>query len=81
MSGPAFPSIAPCSRPSTPLRAAIAGALRPVLTPAARDAHANLGRDGKTTLQPNRKTSRRIWTNHFAELDARNSPLAASMLG
>jgi hypothetical protein len=35
---PAFPSIALCSHPSTPLRAAFGGGLRPALTDAARSA-------------------------------------------
>ena len=38
MSGPACPSMAPCSRPSTPLRAACRGGQRPVLTATARGA-------------------------------------------
>jgi hypothetical protein len=38
-------SLAPCSPPSRPLRAASGGGLRPVLTAAARDATLSIGRD------------------------------------
>jgi len=42
MSRPTCPSIALCSHPSTPLRAASGGGLRPVLTDAARNAFSAL---------------------------------------
>ncbi len=48
MSGPALLTIAPCSRPSTPLRAACGGGLRPALTAAPRGALRGSGRDGET---------------------------------
>ena len=53
---PASPRLASCSPPSSTLRAACGGGLRPSLTAAARDAHIASGRGGKTPLQPNRKT-------------------------
>jgi len=48
MSVPASLTIAACSRPSTPLRAAKRGGLRPALTAPARGALLGLGRDGET---------------------------------
>ena len=45
MSGPACLSVAPCSQPSTPLRAADRGGLRPALTAAPRGALRKSGRD------------------------------------
>ena len=45
MSGPAYSTIAPCSRPSTPLRAAYGGGLRPALTAAVRGALPKSGWD------------------------------------
>jgi hypothetical protein len=48
MSGPASLSIAPGSRPSTPLRAADRGGLRPALTAAPPGASWKSGRDGET---------------------------------
>jgi hypothetical protein len=50
-------SLAPCSPPSRPLRAALGGGLRPVLTAAARAALRNSGRDGETVPRSNRETS------------------------
>lgn len=55
MSGPASSTMAPCSRPSTPLRAAYRGGLRPVLTATARGAFENLGRDGETPFNRTKK--------------------------
>jgi hypothetical protein len=55
MSGPANPSMAPCSRPSTPLRAAYGGGLRPVLTATARAAFLSVGRDGETPFNRTKK--------------------------
>src|SRR5215469_12745680 len=45
---PTCPSLAPCSPPSRPLRAASGGGLRPVLTAAARGATLTAGRDEET---------------------------------
>jgi hypothetical protein len=45
---PTCPSLAPCSPPSRPLRAAYGGGLRPVLTAAARGATLIAGRDEET---------------------------------
>ena len=45
---PTRSSLAPCSPPSRPLRAACGGGLRPVLTAAARGATLSLGRDEET---------------------------------
>ena len=55
MSGPAYPTIAPCSRPSTPLRAAFGGGLRPALTAPARGALRKSGRDEETPLSRTKK--------------------------
>src|SRR5438552_18625634 len=49
-------SLAPCSPPSRPLRAASGGGLRPALTAAARGAIRNRGRDGETVPRSNRET-------------------------
>ncbi len=57
MSCPASPTMAPCSRPSTPLRAAYRGGLRPVLTATARAALLELGRDGETAFSRTEKLS------------------------
>jgi len=57
MSGPAFSTIAPCSRPSTPLRAALGGGLRPALTAPARNALRGSGRDGETPFNRTKKHS------------------------
>src|ERR1700760_496254 len=54
---PARPSLAACSPTSRTLRAGCAGGLRPSLTPAARAAWTTSRRDGKTTFQPNQKTT------------------------
>ena len=55
MSGPASSTMAPCSRPSTPLRAACGGGLRPVLTATARGAFRSLGRGGETPFSRTKK--------------------------
>jgi len=55
MSGPACRMIAPSSRPSTPLRAACSGSLRPALTAAVRGALRGSGRDGETALSRTKK--------------------------
>ena len=55
MSGPAYPTIAPCSQPSTPLRAAFGGGLRPALTAAVRGALRNSGRGGETPFSRTKK--------------------------
>jgi len=55
MSGPASSTIAPCSQPSTPLRAAFGGGLRPALTAAPRGALRNSGRDGETAPSRTKK--------------------------
>ncbi len=55
MSGPASPMIAPCSQPSTPLRAANGGGLRPALTAAPRGASRGSGRDGETPFSRTKK--------------------------
>jgi len=57
MSGPVYLSVAPCSRPSTSLRAADRGGLRPMLTAAARGAFLEAGRDGET---PFSRTEKRL---------------------
>jgi len=58
MSGPACPTMAPCSRLSTPLRAALGGGLRPALTAAPRGALRRSGRDGETPLSRTKKHPR-----------------------
>jgi hypothetical protein len=55
MKGPAYSTMAPCSRPSTPLRAADGGGLRPVLTATARGAFQTSGRDGETPFGQTKK--------------------------
>ena len=55
MSGPAFSTMAPCSRPSTPLRAACGGGLRPALTAAPPGALRGSGRDGETPFSRTEK--------------------------
>jgi len=55
MSGPAPQSLALCSQPSTPLRAACGGSLRLVLTAAARTAFLEAGRDGETPFNRTKK--------------------------
>ena len=55
MSGPACSTMAPCSQPSTPLRAAYGGGLRPVLTATARGAFQSSGRDGETPFNRTKK--------------------------
>jgi len=55
MSGPALSTVAPCSRPSTPLRAASGGSLRLVLTAAAPGAFGKVGRDGETPFSRTEK--------------------------
>ena len=55
MSGPACLMIAPCSQPSTPIRAACSGGLRPALTAAVRGALRSLGRDGETPFSRTKK--------------------------
>jgi len=55
MSGPASSTMAPCSRPSTPLRAAYGGGLRPVLTATARGAFGKVGRGGETPFSRTKK--------------------------
>jgi hypothetical protein len=57
MAPPDQNSLAPCSPPSRPLRAASGGGLRPALTAAARGAIRNRGRDGETVPQSNRETA------------------------
>src|ERR1700761_1445559 len=54
---PARPSLAACSPTSRTLRAGCAGGLRPSLTPTAHAAWTTSRRDGKTTFQPNQKTT------------------------
>src|ERR1700690_3439434 len=49
-------SIAPCSPPSRPLRAASGGGLRPALTAAARGGAWDRGRGGETGPRSNRET-------------------------
>lgn len=56
---PTCPSLAPCSPPSRPLRAASGGGPRPVLTAAARGAIPNPGRDEETA--PSGRTKKRLW--------------------
>ena len=55
MTPPPASILAPCSRPSTPLRAAYRGGLRPVLTAPARGALRRAGRDGETALSRTKK--------------------------
>ena len=55
MSVPACLTIAPCSRPSTPLRAADRGGLRPALTAAVRGPSRKSGRDGETPFSRTKK--------------------------
>ena len=55
MSSPACLMIPPCSRPSTPLRAAFGGGLRPALTAAPRGALQKSGRDGETPFSRTKK--------------------------
>jgi hypothetical protein len=55
MGARAYLSLAPCSRLSTPLRAACRGDLRSVLTAAPRGASRKLRRDGETPLSLTKK--------------------------
>jgi hypothetical protein len=55
MSGPALSTMAPCSRRSTPLRAASGGSLRLVLTAAVLGAFGKIGRDGETPFSRTEK--------------------------
>ena len=55
MSGPACLSVAPCSQPSTPLRAADRGGPRPALTAAPRGALRKSGRGEETPLNRTKK--------------------------
>ena len=55
MSGPVRSSMALCSQPSTPLRAACGGSLRLALTAAARSAFLEAGRDGETPFNRTKK--------------------------
>ena len=56
MKGPAYLRVAPCSQLSRPRAAPpMAVALRPVLTPAARGAFRNSGRDGETPFSRTEK--------------------------
>ena len=73
MSAPARTILAPCSRPSTPLRAA-SGGLRPALTATARDASRTSGRDGKT---PSSRTEKRHCSHGFAILQNSTHTTAA----
>ena len=57
---PTWPRVAPCSRPSTPLRAAYGGGLRPVLTAAARGDCRCSGRGGETALSRTEKHRPRL---------------------
>ena len=77
MSGPANPSMAPCSRPSTPLRAACRGGLRPMLTAPARGAFENLGRDGETPFNRTKKLRK----GEAIRVSGRPPPEAASLPG
>ncbi len=58
MSGPASSTMAPCSQPSTPLREAFGGGLRPALTAAVRGALRNPGRGGETPFSRTKKHHR-----------------------
>ena len=78
MTGPACPIVALCSRPSTPLRAAKGGGLRPALTAPARGALAEIMPGRRNAAQPNKETSLQLWPHHFAELDAHNSKAEAA---
>ena len=72
---PTCPSLAPCSPPSRPLRAASGGGLRPVLTAAARGATANPGRDEETApLRSNKETA--LATTSLAQLRQHNRLIA-----
>ena len=62
------PSLAPCSPPSRPLRAACGGGLRPVLTAAVRGVTLNLGRDEETTPRAEQRTGRRSLGCRFSFL-------------
>ena len=78
MSGPACSTIAPGSRPSTPLRAADRGGLRPALTAAPRGASWKSGRDGKTPLSRTKKL-RLSYSSTIIEAGAR--PSGKSFIG
>ena len=65
-------SLAPCSPPSRPLRAAGGGGLRPVLTAAVRGVTLNLGRDEETTPRVEQRNYARL-PDLFAEFSRRNS--------
>src|ERR1700761_7274788 len=83
---PARPSLAACSPTSRTLRAGCAGGLRPSLTPAAHAAWTTSRRDGKTTFQPNQKTtleesvSRTTYALRPADIFTRYRQLAAAQL-
>jgi hypothetical protein len=55
MNRPACSTITPCSRPSTPPRAAKGGGLWPALTAAVRGALGKSGRDGETPFSRTKK--------------------------
>jgi hypothetical protein len=59
---PTGPSLAPCSPPSRPLRAACGGGLRPVLTAAVRGVTLNLGRDEETAPRVEQRNYARCQT-------------------
>lgn len=58
---PGRASLAPCSPPSSALRAACGGGLRPRLTAAARVARIGVGRDEETTRAGRTKKHSQFW--------------------
>ena len=67
------PSLAPCSPPSRPLRAADGGGLRPVLTAAVRGVTLNLVRDEETIPSAGRTKKLRSLPDLFAACQARRT--------
>ena len=72
-------SLAPCSPPSRPLRAASGGGLRPVLTAAARGATANPGRDEETA--PSGRTKKLHSPPHLLAQFRQHNRLIANPIG
>jgi len=71
---PTRPSLAPCSPPSRPLRAASGGGLWPVLTVAVRGVTLNLGRDEETAPGVEQRNYARCQTFLQNSPDATKAP-------